>query len=126
MIIADFNIHLETTCSNSKTFHSLIKTFNLIQKVNFPTHICGHNLDLALTKSNNDNIPYVHTTDASSDHFSISFTLNFTMSRSQTDATVTFCKYHRIDKEKHENRSPCFRTSQQPHKEADALYSQIT
>ena len=71
-IISDFNLHLETTCSNSKTFHSLINSFDLIQKVNFPTHIHGRTLDLLLTKSNNDNISNVHTTDAFSDHLSVS------------------------------------------------------
>ena len=76
MIIGDFNFHLERTCSNSKTFHSLIDSFDLTQKVNFPTHIHGHTLDQVLTKSNNDYISNVHTTDAFSDHFSISFTLN--------------------------------------------------
>ena len=69
VIIGDFNFYLETTCSNSKTFHSLIDSFDLIQKVNFPTHIHGHTLDLVLTKSNNDNISIVYTTDAFSDHF---------------------------------------------------------
>ena len=77
VIIGDFNLHLETTCSNSKTFHSLIDSFDLIQKVNFPTHIHGHTLDLVLTKSNNDNISSVHTTDAFSDHFSVSLKKNF-------------------------------------------------
>ena len=76
-IIGDFNLHLETTCSNSKTFHSLINSFDLIQKVNFPTHIHGHTLDQVLTKSSNDNISNVRTTDAFSDHFSVSFSLNF-------------------------------------------------
>ena len=76
-IISDFNLHLETTCSNSKTFHSLINSFELIQKINFPTHIHGHTLDQILTKSNNDNISNIHTTDAFSDHFSVSFSLNF-------------------------------------------------
>ena len=94
VIISDFNFHLESTSSNSKTFHSLIDSFDLIQKVNFPTHIYGHSLDLVLTKSNNDNISNVHTTDAFSDHFSFSFILS--TPRSQTNATVTFCKYHKI------------------------------
>ena len=93
VIIGDFNFHLATTCSNSKTF-------DLIQKVNFPTHIHGHTLDLVLTKSNNDNISNVHTTDAFSDQFSISFTLNLSTPISQTNATVNFRKYHKIDKEK--------------------------
>ena len=76
-IIGDFNLHLETTSSNSKTFHSLINSFDFIQKVNFPTHIHGYTLDQVLTKSNNDNISNVHTTDAFSNHLSVSFTLNF-------------------------------------------------
>ena len=100
VIIGDFNFYLEKTCSNSKTFLSLIESFDLIKKVNFPTHIHGHTLDLVLTKSNNDNISNVHTTDVFSDHFSISFTLNLSTPISQTNATVTFRKYHKIDKEK--------------------------
>ena len=59
MIIGDFNFHLETTGSNSKTFHSLTDSFDLTQKVNFPTHIHGHTLDQVLTKSNNDYISVV-------------------------------------------------------------------
>ena len=38
---------------------------------------------------------YVHSTDVFSDLFSISLTFNLTMPRSQTDATVTFWKYHK-------------------------------
>ena len=110
-IIGDFNLHLETTCSNSKTFHSLISSYDFIQKVNFPTHIHGHTLDQVLTKSNNDNISNVHTTDAFSDHFSAIFTLNFLNPRSQNNATVSFRKYHKINKE-NESRSPCFRIDQ--------------
>ena len=53
--------------------HTDVKEF---EKVHFPNHIHGHTLDLVLTKSNNDNISNVHTTDAFSDHFSISFTIN--------------------------------------------------
>ena len=98
--IGDFNFHLETICSNSKTFHSLIDSFDLTQKVNFPTHIHGHTLNQILTKSNNDYISNVHTTDAFSDHFSISFTLNLSTPIPQTKATITFRKYHKIDKDK--------------------------
>ena len=82
-----------------KTFHSLIDSVDLNQKVNFPTHIHGHTFDLVLAKSNNDNISNVHTTDAFSDHFLISFTLNLSNPCFQTNATVTFRKYHKIDKE---------------------------
>ena len=76
-IIGDFNLHLETTSSNSKTFHSLINSFHLIQKVNFPAHINGHTLDQVLIKSSNDNISNVHTIDAFSNHFSVSLSKFF-------------------------------------------------
>ena len=124
VIIGDFNFHLEKTCSNSKTFHSLIDSSDLIQKVNFPTHIYGHTLDLVLTKSNNDNISNVHTTDDFSDHFSISFTLNLSTPISHTKATVTFRKYHKIDKEKLKTDLLASELLNNLSKEADTLYEQ--
>ena len=117
-IIGDFNLHLETTCSNSKTFHSLINSFD----VNFPTHIHGYTLDQVLTKSNNDNISYVHTTDAFSDHLSVSFTLNFLTLRFQNNATVSFRKYHKIDKEKMKADLLASELINNPAKEPDTLY----
>ena len=68
-IIGDFNFYIESTSSNSKAFNSLIDSFDLTLKVNFPTHIYGHTLGLLLTKSNNDHILNVHATDAFSDHY---------------------------------------------------------
>ena len=124
VIIGDFNFHLETTRSNSKTFHSLIDSFDLIQKVNFPTHIHGQTLDVVLTKSNNDNISNNHTTDAFSDHFSVSFILNFLTPRSQNNATVSFCKYHKIDKEKMKADLLASELINNPSKEPDTLYKQ--
>ena len=123
-IIGDFNLHLETTCSNSKTFHSLINSFDLIQKVNFPTHIHGHTLDQVLTKSNNDNISNVHTTDAFSDHLSVSFILNLLNPRSQNNATISFRKYHKIDKEKMKADLLASELINNPSKEPDILYKQ--
>ena len=104
--------------------HSLSDSFDLIQKINFPTHIHGHTLDLVLTKSNNDNISNVHTTDAFSDHFSISFTLSLSIPISQTNATVTFRKYHKIDKEKLKTDLLTSELLNNPSKEADTLYEQ--
>ena len=124
VIISDFNFYLETTCSNSKTFHSLIDSFDLTQKVNFSTHIHGHTLDQVLTKSNNDYISNVHTTDAFSDHFSISFILNLSTPTTQTKATVTFRKNHKIDKDKLKTDLLTSELLNNPSKEADTLYEQ--
>ena len=124
LIIGDFNLYLETTGSNSKTFHSLIDSFDLIQRVNFPTHIHGYTLDLVLTKSNSDNISNVHTTNAFSNHFSVSLMLKFLTPRSQNNATVSFHKYHKIDKEKMKADLLASELINNPSKEPDTLYKQ--
>ena len=68
-----------------KTFHSLIESFDLIQKVHFPTHIHGHTLDLILTKSNNDNISNVLPfSDALSDHFSVTVAYLYDLGKKDT------------------------------------------
>ena len=118
VIISNFSFYLETRCSNLKTVHSLIDSFDFIQKVNFPTHIHEHTLDLVLTKSNNDNISNDHTTDAFSDNFSISFTLNFSTPSSQSNATVTF------DKEKMKTDLLASKLLDNLSKEANTLYQQ--
>ena len=118
-IIGDFNLHFETTCSNSKTFHSLINSFDLIQKVNY-----RHTHDQVLIKSNNDNISNVHTTDAFSDHLSVSFTLNLLNPRSQNNATVSFRKYHKIEREKMKADLLASELINNPSKEPDTLYKQ--
>ena len=124
VIIGDFNFHLESTSSNSKTFNSLIDSFDLTQKVNFPTHIYGHTLDLLLTKSNNDHISNVHTTDAFSDHFSFTCTLHLPTPRSQINATVSFRKYHKINKEKMKTDLIASDLINNPSKDADTLNEQ--
>ena len=122
LYIGEFSFHLEPTGSNSKTFHLLIDSFDLIQKVK--THIHGHTHDRVLTKSNNDNISNVHTTDAISDHLSISFTQNLSTPRSQTNTAITFHKYHKIDNEKMKTDLLASELITNPSKEADILYRQ--
>ena len=99
VIIGDFNIHMDTNSNDSKKFRALLGSFDLLQKVNFPTHILGHTIDLVLTKSRNDNISHVHATEAFSDHFSITFKVNITPQRRISGDTVTFRKYHKINME---------------------------
>ena len=124
MIIGDFNFHIESTSSNSKAFNSLIDSFDLTKKVNFPTHIYGHTLDLLLTKPNNDHILNVHATDAFSDHFSITCTLHLPTPRSQIKATVSFRNYHKINKEKMKTDLISSDLISNPSNDADTLYKQ--
>ena len=55
---------------------------------------------------------------------SISFTLNLSTPRSQTDAIVTFRKYHKIDKEKMKTDLLTSELLINPPKETSALYNQ--
>ena len=77
-----------------------------------------------LTKSNNDNISNVHTTDAFTDHFSITCTLHILTSRSQINATVSFHKYYKINKEKMKTDLIASDLINNPSKDADTLYEQ--
>ena len=122
VIIGDFNFHLESTSSNSKK--SLIDSFDLTKKVNFPSYIYRHTLDLLLNKCNNDNISNVHTTNAFSDHFSITCTLHLPTPRFQINATVSFRKYLKIHKEKRKTDLIAFDLINNPSKDADTLYEQ--
>ena len=79
---------------------------------------------LLLTKSNNDNISNVHTTDTFSDHFSITCTLHLPTPRSQINATVSFRKYHKINKEKMKTDLIASDLINNPSKDADTLYEQ--
>ena len=124
VIIGDFNFHIESTSSNSKAFNSLIDSFDLTQKVNFPTYIYRHTLDFLLTKSNNDHILNVHATDAFSDHFSITCTLHLPTPRSQINATVSFRNYHKINKEKMKTDLIYSDLISNPSNDADTLYKQ--
>ena len=66
----------------------------------------------------------VHTTNAFSDHFSVSFTITFLTPRSQNNATVSFCKYHKINKEKMKGDILASELINNPSKEPDTLYKQ--
>jgi hypothetical protein len=63
--------------SNAKQFLSLLDSCNLIQLVNFPTHCCGHTLDLIITATNSAASPVIsHSQISPSDHFPIFCELN--------------------------------------------------
>ena len=56
--------------------------------------------------------------------FSITCSLNLPTPRSQISATVTFCKYHKINKEKMKTDLIASDLINNPSKEADTLYEQ--
>ena len=95
--------------SSTPTFFEHFQS--LLEDIHYTTE---HTLDLDLTKSNNDNISNVHTTDAFSDHLSVSFTLNFLTPRSQNNAIKEKMKADLLASELIKN----------PSKEPDTLYKQ--
>ena len=78
LITGDFNIHLDNLeNSNTKLFLSLLDSCNLTQLVNFPTHRCGHTLDVIITATNSTLSPKItHSQISPSDHFPIFTELN--------------------------------------------------
>ena len=51
VIVGDFNIHVDKpNDSEASDFNSLLFSFGLVQRIDFPTHRNGHTLDLVITK----------------------------------------------------------------------------
>ena len=51
VIVGDFNIHVDKpNVSEASDFNSLLSSFGLVQRIDFPTHRNGHTLDLVITK----------------------------------------------------------------------------
>ena len=76
IITGDFNIHLDNHSDHATSqFLSLLLSFNLTQRVNFPTHNQNHILDLVITSSDSSLAPSLSVTHCCpSDHFPV-FTL---------------------------------------------------
>ena len=60
------------------------------------------------------------------DHFSVIFTLSFLTPRSQNNATVSIRKYHKINKEKMKADFLAAELINNPFKEPDTLYKQLS
>jgi hypothetical protein len=70
LIIGDFNLHVDDSENSYATqFLSLLDSCNLTQLVNFPTHRCGHTLDLIITATNSALSPVIsHSQISPCDH----------------------------------------------------------
>ncbi len=76
IILGDFNIHVDTVCSNTTQLISLLNFFDLIQNINFPTHTHGHTLDRVCTSGLN-NISVSGLAIPISDHKFIIFNVSY-------------------------------------------------
>ncbi len=73
ILIGDFNIHVDTVCSNSTQLKTVLDCFNLTQNVNFPTRTHGHTLDLVCTSGVNNISISGHTIPIRDSGFSTSY-----------------------------------------------------
>ena len=74
IIAGDVNFHLETDEHYAALFKETLMTFNVVQYVNFPTHVQGHTLDMVLARYDSPNITGTEVRNVElSDHFLITF-----------------------------------------------------
>lgn len=70
VVLGDFNLHVDTSSSQTSQFLDILASFDLQQNVDFPTHIHGHALDLIITSTALD-LASVYSSDRISDHFTV-------------------------------------------------------
>ena len=98
LVIGDFNIHVDTTNADSRSFVGLLESLCCIQLINFSTHVHGHTLDLMICRQS-DNIvlgsPWPHCS-LLSDHIPVMCLLN-SCKLPLPSKTISFRKLSAID-----------------------------
>ena len=96
-ILGDFNLHLDKKQSPTTTkFCDILKSFDLEQHVNFPTHIPGHWLDLLITRTSCPAVRSVLACDGLSDHFLVLSELEFPRPKCVNNK-ISFRRIYKID-----------------------------
>ena len=71
---SEFNIHMENKLNvDTILFDDILEAFNLINKVNFPTHIANHTLDLVFNQQNSGIMQSIERGELLCDHHFINF-----------------------------------------------------
>lgn len=97
VVMGDFNLHVDVDSSDSRQFLDMLKSFDLRQHVDFPTHIHGHSLDLIMSSSRCD-VLSVSAADQVSDHFTVVADLDMhSASRTANSKEITFRNLKTID-----------------------------
>ena len=103
IILGDFNLHLNTNNKIVSNFNRLLVEFNLkiINDLNIPTHNKGNTLDLVICSqpfSSKISKFIVHNDFSISDHFPISFNIDFIVS-TYNKKLITYNDFSKIDYE---------------------------
>ena len=100
VIAGDINIHMDETDIYPNKFRNILETFNMMQHVDFPTHIHGHTLDVLITLGDDLLIRNLHSCRYDlSHHHLIEFSLNV-IPESKTQKTITYRNTKNIDIDK--------------------------
>ena len=90
MICGDSNFYIDAMSPAVSGFKSAIESCCLTQYIDFPTHLCGHTLDLLMAHSNFSAISDVKGSSFISDHKIISCVVDFPSLVTQIHKVVTF------------------------------------
>ena len=100
-MVGDFNVHFDVPCKwDVRRFCTILDSSGLKQHIIGPTHICGHTLDLVITR-HDDSLIKRYTIDRNDfriDHFMINCVLDLPKP-SAAKITFTTRKYQLIDHE---------------------------
>ena len=84
IIAGDFNLHIDNATRPDVTkFLNLLDCFGLNVRVEKPTHVSGHTLDLVITRKDSSILQNIQIRDLISDHMSIFFDINVRSCRSE-------------------------------------------
>ena len=98
LINGDLNFHMDVSDNvNASAFRDLLESAGLKQHVSFPTHRCGHTLDLIIDRQA-DNVlsAFSVRSDLPSDHYAVLCTIAFQRPKT-TKSQVVFRKFCDMD-----------------------------
>ena len=97
LMCGDFNIHVDTSSSDSTKFLNCLDSCNIAQHVHSPTHLHGHILDLVLAPTEPKVVSNVRVRGFFSDHAVVHGQLDFASPTAPKSNTITFRRYHKIN-----------------------------
>ena len=97
LFVGDFNIHVDDSSdSDTITFMDLLDSYNMMNKVTFPTHVKHHSLDLVIEDSDNTVVSIVKEGLFLSDHCFVHSMLDIFTPKPK-ECVLTFRKLKSID-----------------------------
>ena len=97
LLVGDFNIHVDDSSdSDTITFMDLLDSYNMLNKVTFPTHVKHHSLDLVIEDRDNTVATNVKEGLFLSDHCFVHSTLDIITPKPK-ECVLTFRKLKSID-----------------------------